>query len=171
MASQCRVCCNENQGEIDRQLLAGTSLRVIAKQHGTSATALHRHRKHISQVLVVAREAAVIGKADTLLDQVKNLLSQAERLTLRAEQAGSLDTALRGIAQIRGVLQLLGELSGQLASSKGNNLNIAINGPDGSPIDIAALMAMSPKDMSNTQLELAFRIEKARLAGKTIEGQ
>jgi hypothetical protein len=96
------------------------------QHHGTSATALHRHKKHIAKVLVVAREAAVIVKADTLLDQVRNLLSQAERLTRRAEDAGSLDTALRGIAQVRGVLELLGEVSGQL-SGKGTQIAIGIN--------------------------------------------
>jgi hypothetical protein len=126
MPPQCKVCSHESQAEIDRLLLAGTSLRAIAQQHGTSATALHRHKKHIAKVLVVAHEAAVIVKADTLLDQVKTLLSQAERLTQRAEQAGSLDTALRGIAQVRGVLELLGEVSGQLAG-KGTNIAIGIN--------------------------------------------
>jgi hypothetical protein len=88
--------------------------------------ALHRHKRHISKVLVVAREAAVIVNADTLLDQVKNLLAQAERLTESAERSGSLDTALRGIGQVRSVLQLLGEVSGQLAG-KGTNIAIGIN--------------------------------------------
>jgi hypothetical protein len=147
MAMQCTVCSHESQGEIDRLLLAGTSLRVIARQHGTTASALHRHKKHISQVLVVAREATVVAKADTLLDQVKNLLAQAERLTERAEQAGSLDTALRGIAQVRGVLELLGEVSGQLAG-KGTNIAIGIN-VGGPAVPLNAL--------SNHELEAILR--------------
>lgn len=144
MPPQCKVCSHESQAEIDRLLLAGTSLRTIAQQHGTSATALHRHKKHIAKVLVVAHEAAVIVKADTLLDQVKNLLSQAERLTQRAEQAGNLDTALRGIAQVRGVLELLGEVSGQLAG-KGTNIAIGINAAGGPPPNF--------KQMSNEDLQ------------------
>jgi transposase-like protein len=143
MAMLCTVCSNQNQGEIDQMLLAGTSLRQIARQHGTSATALHRHKKHISKGLVVAREAAVVAKADTLLDQVRNLLSQAERLTLRAEQAGSLDTALRGIAQVRGVLELLGEVSGQLAG-KGTQIAIGINAGGG---PIKDLQTMSNEEL------------------------
>lgn len=139
MGMICKICSDESQGEIDRQLLAGTPLRQIAKQHGTSASALFRHKKHIAQVLVVAREAAVIVKADTLLDQVKNLLAQAERLTERAEQAGSLDTALRGIAQVRAVLELMGEVSGQLAG-KGTQIAIGINaGGAVQPPDFTAL--------------------------------
>jgi hypothetical protein len=144
MPPQCKVCCNPEQAEIDRQLLAGTSLRTIAQQHGTSATALHRHKKHISKVLVVAREAAEIVKADTLLDQVRNLLSQAQRLTQRAEEAGSLDTALRGIAQVRGVLELLGEISGQLAG-KGTQVNVGIALGGSQVVDL--------KTMSNSELQ------------------
>jgi hypothetical protein len=148
MPPQCKVCSHESQAEIDRLLLAGTSLRTIAQQHGTSATALHRHKKHIAKVLVVAHEAAVIVKADTLLDQVRNLLSQAERLTRRAEDAGSLDTALRGIAQVRGVLELLGEVSGQLAG-KGTQISIGIDasGPPAVPLN----------SLSNAELEQILR--------------
>jgi hypothetical protein len=144
MAMKCTICSHMGQGEIDQMLLAGTSLRAIAQQHGTSATALHRHKKHIAKVLVVAHEAAVIVKADTLLDQVRNLLNQAERLTARAEQAGSLDTALRGIAQVRSVLELLGEVSGQLAG-KGTQIAIGING--------GAQAVPTFKQMSNEDLE------------------
>jgi hypothetical protein len=148
MAMKCSICCHEGQAEIDRQLLAETPLRQIAQQHGASATALHRHKKHIFKGLVVAREAAVIAKADTLLDQVRNLLSQAERLTEKAEQAGSLDTALRGIAQVRGVLELLGEVSGQLAG-KGTNVNVAIAG--------GGLVVPNFRTMSDDELRTALK--------------
>jgi hypothetical protein len=142
MAMKCSICCHMGQAEMDRQLLAGTPLRQIAQQHGASATALHRHKKHIFKGLVVAREAAVIAKADTLLDQVRNLLAQAERLTERAEQAGSLDTALRGIAQVRGVLELLGEVSGQLAG-KGTQIAIGFN----SGVPVRDLQTMSNDEL------------------------
>jgi hypothetical protein len=106
-------------------LLAGTSLRILAKRFGTSTTSLHRHKQHISKILVKANDIAEIAKADTLLDQVRNLLSQAER-------AGSLDTGLRGIGQVRSVLQLPGEVSGQLAG-KGMQIAIGINGGQAVP--------------------------------------
>jgi hypothetical protein len=144
MAMQCTICSHPEQGEIDRQLLAGTSLRKIAQQFAAGATALHRHKKHIAKVLVAAREAEVTVRADTLLDQVRNLLSQAERLTLRAEQAGSLDTALRGIGAVRGVLELLGQVSGQL-SGKGVNIAIGING--------GAQAVPNFKQLSNDELQ------------------
>ena len=145
MPQKCTICIHENQEEMDELLLSGTPLRKIASQYDASAAALQRHKQHISKIVAAAHKAVVIAKADTLLDQVKNLLSQAERLTARAEQAGSLDTALRGIAQVRGVLELLGEVSGQLAG-KGTNIAIGINNGGGGPTP-------NFRSMSNEELQ------------------
>ena len=127
MPLKCTACYHPEQAEIDQMLLAGSSLRIVAERFGMSTTSVHRHKQHISKVLGRATEIAEIAKADTLLDQVRNLLSQAERLTGQAERAGSLDTGLRGIGQVRSVLQLRGEVSGQLAG-KGMQIAIGING-------------------------------------------
>jgi hypothetical protein len=157
MAMKCSICCHEKQGEMDRLLLLGTPLRQIAEQCGASATALHRHKKHISKGLVVAREAAVVAKADTLLDQVRELLSQAQRLTQSAEQSGSLDTALRGIGQIRGVLELFGQVSGQLGG-KGTTVNVGVG------INLAA-----PNTLTNEELE-DLLMRNGRPLPKLIDG-
>jgi hypothetical protein len=98
-----------------QMLVAGTSLRNIAAHFGTSATALHRHKKHLAPALAVAKEAAQAADAGTLLDKVKQLLFDAQRLTAQAEQARQLDVALRGIREVRGVLELLGKVSSELA--------------------------------------------------------
>jgi hypothetical protein len=146
MPLKCTACYHESQAEIDQMLLAGTSLRIVAERFGMSTTSVHRHKQHISKILVKANDIAEIAKADTLLDQVRNLLSQAERLTGQAERAGSLDTALRGIGQVRGVLQLLGEVSGQLAG-KGTNIAIGINaGGGGSVRELTALSNQELKE-------------------------
>jgi hypothetical protein len=97
-------------------LVTGTSLRNIAKQFGASATALHRHKKHLAPALAVAKEAAQAADAGTLLEQVKQLLVDAQRLFKQAEQAKQLDVALRGIREVRGVLELLGKVSSELAA-------------------------------------------------------
>jgi hypothetical protein len=149
MPQKCTICIHENQEEIDGLLLSGTPLRKIAAQHDASAAALQRHKQHISETVAVAHEAVVIAKADTLLGQVRNLLDQAERITARAEQAGSLDTALRGIGQVRGVLELLAEVSGQLAG-KGTHIGIGINLGGGQP-------APNFRSMSDDELRAILR--------------
>ena len=65
----------------------------------------------------MAKEAAQAADAGTLLDQVKQLLVDAQRLTAQAEQAKQLDVALRGIREVRGVLELLGKVSSELAAN------------------------------------------------------
>jgi hypothetical protein len=128
MPPVCRVCIHPEHTEIDQQLVSGTSLRNIAKQFGTSATGLHRHRKHLPSRLVKAERAAQVADAGTLLDQVKNLLGNAQRLTEQAEQAQQLDVALRGIREVRGILELLGKLSGELQQN-GMRIGISVGNP------------------------------------------
>jgi hypothetical protein len=125
----CTICSHTNQAEIDQSLVAGTSLRNIAERYGTSATALHRHKSHLSKHLAKAHEAAQVADASTLLDQVRTLLLRAQRLTEQAERAKKLDVSLRGVREIRGVLELLGELSGEL--QRGTRIGIGINGRPG----------------------------------------
>jgi hypothetical protein len=116
MPQPCSICRHEHQAEIDRQLVDGASLRNIAKQFGTSATALHRHKKHLAPALSIAKEAAQAADAGTLLDRVNRLLGDAERITTQAEHAKQLDIALRGIREVRGILELLGRVSAELAA-------------------------------------------------------
>jgi len=53
-------------------------------------------------------------------------MNDAQRLTNRAEKARQLDVALRGIAQVRSCLQLLGQLSGELRTQLHVTANIAV---------------------------------------------
>ena len=116
MPQACTICRHAKTAEIDQMLIEGTSLRNIAKRFGTSTTALHRHKQHLAPALAVAKEAAQEADAGTLLDKVKQLLVDAQRLTAQAEQAKQLDVALRGIREVRGVLELLGKVSSELAT-------------------------------------------------------
>ena len=81
MPMTCRVCGHRKRGEIERALLAGTSLRNIAQRYGTSATALHRHKaEHLARHLVKAHEAREVARADSLLADVRNAEDRVERL-------------------------------------------------------------------------------------------
>lgn len=151
----CTLCTHPQRAEIDPELVNGTSLRNIAQRFGTSATALHRHKKHLAPALAVAREAAQVADADSLLNTVKRLLADAQRLTAQAEQAQQLDIALRGIREVRGVLELLGKLSGELQT--GTQIGIGINGRSLDP-------AQQVRDLLD---EIVFDEDEAM----TIEGE
>jgi len=125
MSQVCSICRHDQQAEMDQSLVSGISLRNIAEQFGTSPTALHRHKRHLPQHLTVAKEAAQVADADVLLDSVKQLLEDAQRITAQAKQAKQLDTALRGIREMRGLLELMGRLSGELTQR--TNIAIGVN--------------------------------------------
>jgi lambda repressor-like predicted transcriptional regulator len=126
MPRKCTVCEHEKVEEINRLLLKGVSLRNIAKQYSVSAASLHRHKEsHLPAKLVKAQEAREIAKADTLLDQVAGLRDKALSILDKAEQAGDLRTALQGVREAKGCLELLARLQGELQEQA--TVNILIN--------------------------------------------
>ena len=113
----CAVCSHPSRAEIDRLLVEKVSLRDIAGQFGVSRSALSRHAGHIPCALVAAKEAGKVADAGTLLDQVQGLVVRATGILDRAEQAGEHQAALGAIREVRGCLELLGKLNGELRTS------------------------------------------------------
>ena len=125
---KCTVCAHKKRETIDKELLAGRSLRDIAERFGTSKAALHRHRSHVAEHVAQAHEAAEVCRADTLLDQVRAQRDRAERLAGAAERIlndaladGDRETALNAVRagasafrEVRGVLELLGKVMGEI---------------------------------------------------------
>ena len=142
MPRKCTVCEHEKVEEINRLLLEGVSLRNIAKQYSVSAASLHRHKDgHLPAKLVKAQEAREIAKADTLLDQVAGLRDKALSILDKAEQAGDLRTALQGVREAKGCLELLAKLQGELQEQ--TTVNILIN-PQWITLRTAILQALEP---------------------------
>jgi hypothetical protein len=126
MPRKCTVCEHEKVEEINRLLLKGVSLRNIAKQYSVSAASLHRHKDgHLPAKLVKAQEAREIAKADSLLDQVTELRDKALSILDKAEQAGDLRTALQGVREAKGCLELLARLQGELQER--TTVNVLVN--------------------------------------------
>src|SRR5215467_10442490 len=146
MPMTCKVCGHKKRLEIDRALLEGQSLRVIARRTGTTASSLQRHKaEHLARSLVKAHEAREVARADSLLDDVRTAEGRAERLYGVAEdileearEAKDRKTALDAIraavnimAEARQYLELRGELTGELP-------NVA-NGPGNVPLVVRVL--------------------------------
>ena len=142
MPRKCTVCEHEKVEEINRLLLEGVSLRDLAGRYSVSKTALHRHKQdHLPAKLVKAQEAREIAKADSLLDQVTELRDKALSILTKAEKAGDLRTALQGIKEARGCLELLAKLQGELQEQ--TTVNILIN-PQWITLRTAILQALDP---------------------------
>jgi hypothetical protein len=124
MAQSCSICTHSERAAIDAALLESRSYRDVAGQYNVSKSALERHRAHIVPALARAQEAREVADADTLLDQVKTLQSEAKGILEKAKNTGDLKTALSAIGQARACLELLAKLTGELAAQPTINLTI-----------------------------------------------
>lgn len=133
----CSICNHAERAEIDRALIESVPLRTIeARHHGTTRSALDRHRKHIPAALTQARRAIEASAADSLLSRVEKLLSRSERLLDQAEAAQEWTGAVAAAREIRSSLELLGKLRGELQTP---GARLAVSLTQIHSIDISAL--------------------------------
>ena len=141
MPRTCTVCSHPDRPAIDGALVAGDAFRHIASQFGTSTTALQRHKAdHLPAAVATAHEAEQVVQADDLLRQLRGLHSKAVSLLLAAERAGDLRTALAGVREARGCLELLLEIEGEL--DRRPQVNVLVANPEWLAVRSAILMAL-----------------------------
>ncbi len=127
MPRRCTACTHPELEDINYALVAGdASLRTIADRWSVSKTALIRHKEeHIPSHLAKAEGAREIARADGLLDQVRDLRDKALSILTQAERAGELRTALQGVREARGCLELMAKLEGELKDGQTVNILVA----------------------------------------------
>lgn len=85
-----------------------------------SRASLQRHREHhLPTHLVQSKQAQDLSRADRLLAQVEELQERALNILNRAEQSGDNRTALAAIREVRGNVELLSKLTGELKEAQG----------------------------------------------------
>ncbi len=122
MSRICAICKYSKKQEIDKLLVRGEPYRSIAKQFSLSESAVYRHKGHISEKLVKAKDAQEIAKADGLLCQVRDIQVRTLNILTEAEQSKNWKTALLAIRESRGNLELLAKLLGELNESQTVNI-------------------------------------------------
>ena len=126
MPKQCPVCVHPLRQEIEKALLGSETLPEIAQRFSLPKWSLYRHKqRHLPATLVKAQEAQEVARADSLLDQLKQLQQKALELLGKAEAAGDLRTALQGVREAKGCLELLAKLQGELAQE--GSINIVLS--------------------------------------------
>lgn len=142
MPRVCTVCSHAERSTIDKALVAGEPFRNIAERFETSSTALFRHKAdHIPPALAKAQEAATVREASSLLQEVRTLRSKAVAILMAAERTGDLRTALAGVREARGCLELLAEMEGQVDKRPIVNLTLS---PEWIVVRSALLSALAP---------------------------
>ena len=116
MPRACTVCASPERAAIDRALVSGEPVRAIASRYGTvGRMALQRHKEdHLPETLARARAAQEVALADDLRAAVLQLRDRAYGILGKAEASGDLRTALAGVREARGCLELLAEMEGEL---------------------------------------------------------
>jgi hypothetical protein len=117
---------NPDREAIDRALVEGKSYRDIARRHATSKDALMRHHHgHVSPALTrVVRRREERG-AETALNRLEHLYERADRVLDAAEEAGSTGIQLAAIRELRGIVETLAKVTGELRpESSGVTVNI-----------------------------------------------
>jgi transposase-like protein len=118
VAASCSVCALPERQAVDEALVSGTPYRDIARQHEVSRltiSALSRHRKaHLSPALVAVQAEKVRAGALSSAERVEGLYARAERVLEAAEEGGQGGLALASIRELRGIVELLCRLSGEL---------------------------------------------------------
>ena len=152
MPQVCTVCRHPQRATIEDALLRNTPLRKIAERTRTSATALHRHKKHLPAKLaqVAAETAQSIAEATSLLSRVENLMRRSEVIAEEAKRARQWAAATAALREARGCLELLGKLRGELQSGTSVKVGVMVQAP-------------SPAMDESVDLELAIAREISRL--------
>jgi hypothetical protein len=143
MPRKCLVCESQHLKEIDKALVDNESNRYIAKRFGLSESAVQRHKtNHLPKLLVKAKDAGEIVAATSLMDRVERVMARCEMIAETATQAKDWAPAIAASRELRGCLELLGKLNGEIQT--GTKIGIAVNAA-GSPV-------RDLKTMSNPEL-------------------
>ena len=111
----CTVCSHPDRQAIDEALVLGTSQRQLAATFSLSKDAVRRHHAaHLSPALRKVAETRQTGGAAKAVDELAELRERARRLLDAAEAKGDLRNAGALIGQLRGIVELLAKLTGEL---------------------------------------------------------
>jgi len=134
MARTCTICTHHRRDTMDKALLRGEQLKVVARRYGVSDDALGRHRKHMQ--MVIAKAAAQIEQKDlaygsALLAEIGRIRADAERLQIESERRRDVRSALRAIHERLAVVELEAKLSGQIDTAPKNvTINLQTISPE-----------------------------------------
>lgn len=106
--SRCTVCRSGEREQIEDQALTGGMVRVIARRHGLSESALRRHlAQHVRPALQAAARQRVELHAGSILQRLASMADDAEAIRNAALTRGATRTAVAALDSERAVLALI----------------------------------------------------------------
>jgi hypothetical protein len=143
---KCSICIHNRRREIEQAMLSGVSYRVVAQRCAVSRDAVVRHRRHLPAALERAQELKEVVHGDSLLAQLRELTSEAQRLKAIAEEAGDYRAALAAVRELCRIVELMAKLSGELDShSETKILNVTLDAESARRISETFLARHQPR--------------------------
>lgn len=133
MARTCTICTHHRRDGMDKALLRGEQITVVARRYSVSDDALGRHKRHMQAV--IAKAAALVQQKDVaygsaLLAEIGRIRADAERLQIESERRQDVRGALRAIHERLAVVELEARLSGQIETQKNVTINVQAISPE-----------------------------------------
>lgn len=161
MSAACTVCAHPARETIDREIAHGAkSRRSLALAHGLSLSSLARHTTHLRKAagaILVSKathtrgresiEQSVHSRVDlalaggSLVTEVANLRSRADRIGRQAEESKDPRTALLAIRELTRLLELQGRMA--LEASAGRAADVSAH-PAWHAVSSAIMRALEP---------------------------
>lgn len=113
--------------EIDHALLSGKTYREITGNFPVSKSALERHRDHITASMLKAKEATEIARGDDLVEDLRTLAIEANRLKSQAEESGNVRAAIAALREITRLIELRAKIAGELKEAQVNVINVHLD--------------------------------------------
>jgi len=141
---KCAACDDAKAVAINRALVIGTSLSKLSKQYGITGPALSAHRRnHLSPALAVVRTERLAQGATTVMEEVTALVAHMKTILAQAVKAKNAGQALAANRELRGDLELIARITGELETRTQVVLNIATS-PDWIRTRTALMEALIP---------------------------
>lgn len=114
MPQPCSICTHPDRTAIDDAIVSGTPGRRVAITYGLGKDAPRRHRAHITPALLAVLEQRKLAGPTAAVDRLEDLHRRASALLDVAESKGDVRNAAAVIGQLRGIVELLAKLTGEL---------------------------------------------------------
>lgn len=162
---RCRVCQHPSRSAIEQAMIAGRSHPSIAQEYGLSKDGVRRHKdNHLAANMRGAMAARDVNAGRTALSRVEDLYARADRILSAAEEAGQGGLALGAIKELRGIVELLAKLTGELDERPQVTINLA-SSPEWLQVQTVILQALAAHP------EARQSVAGALLAADVIPGE
>jgi hypothetical protein len=158
--SRCKVCTHPDRPEIDADLAGGQSNLAVADAYSLSKDSVRRHRaSHLSpslKAVAAKRETAGAVKA---IDRVEDLYARASGILEAATADGQAGVSLAAVRELRGLVELLAKLTGELDKRPQVQILNVSTSPEWGEIRGRLLGALSPYPDAAAAVAQALQVD------------